>query len=450
MQGTTFRNRLPFAVVASCYLAAMLLSHLLVIAPQFAYRGLEFNPVSIGLLTLGSTIAILPTFWMPFNISRPSVLAYYVLYFLAYVPACVVPLCTLEYKPQRYLLYLFCIAFCFWGLARIYRINLLRLPQARCSNGLFWTVLIGVSVAINLAVIRKFGLNFHIPSLQGEIYEVRNEYYDMISGSFLAYLIMIQVKVLAPLCVIWGLYKRTFLLIAWGICSQLFIFMNAGIKTVLFSTLFIVGLYFALRISRRKLFLCMGLALMGVIGGARIADKTLDEQGIYFSSIFVRRLILTPGLLSGYYFDFYSDNPKAFYGHSVLKGFVDYPYDVAPPRIIATAYFNTEEMSCNANFWSDGYANLGLPGVILATVTLGGILWLFDSLAIDVDQRVATLVLAMPSMALVNSALSTVLLTHGLLFAMAIMHLLPPRLETKRAHAPDTPRPSTLPSTTHT
>jgi hypothetical protein len=169
----------------------------------------------------------------------------------------------------------------------------------------------------------------------------------------------------------------------------------------------------------------MGLVLIGIIGGARIADKTLDEENIYFSSIFVRRLILTPGLLSGYYVDFFSDNPKAMFGHSVLSGFVDYPYLASPAQLISTTYFGVGEGRSNANFWTDGFANLGLPGVVLATMLLGSVLWMYDSIAIDLDRRVSTLLLAMPSMALVNSALFTVLLTHGMFVAMLLMHTLP-------------------------
>jgi hypothetical protein len=433
MQSVSPRARLSLVIVAVGYLAAMLTSHIIIISPRFAYRGLDFNPVSVGMLAMASAIAILPTTWMPVHSNRPSTLSYFVIYFLLYVPACVVPICTLEYGAERYLPFLICIAVCFWGLARIYQFDLLRLPAARFPAELFWTALIIASVAISIAVISRFGMNFRLPSLRAEIYEVRHEYHDAVGGSLLVYFIMFQAKVLAPLFVISGLHSRKPALVALGISSQLLIFVNAGVKTVLFSSFFIIGLYFVLKFSRRKLFLSIGLVLISVIGGARIADKLLDEEGIYFSSIFVRRLILTPGLLSGYYVDFFSVNPKANYGHSVLEGYVDYPYMTTPARLIASEYFDTEVTNSNANFWADGFSNFGLPGVVLATVVLGIVLWIYDSIAMDVDQRVATLLLAMPSMALVNSAIFTVLLTHGLIFAMILLHSMPRRCQALRA-----------------
>jgi len=415
-------------VAVAGYVGALLWSHLAVIGPRFAYRGFEFNPASAGALTLAVMLAIAPTLWMPLDNPRPSVLTYVILYFLLYIPACIVPICTLDYHALQYIPFLFSIAAGFGSLNFIYRLKLMQVRGLRVSGPTFWTVLFVTTCVINLLIIRHFGLNFRLPSLRGEIYDVRFEYKAALAGSGLIYLIILQSKVLAPLFVIWGVHARKLGFLALGVGSQLFIFANAGIKTVLFSSLFIVGLYFALRLGRRKLFLSTATFLIAVVGVARIADKLWDADEIYFSSIFVRRLILTPGLLSGYYVDFFSQNPKAMYGHSVLEGIVDYPYGESPARLISSTYFGSEEGRSNANLWADGFANLGLPGVAIATVSLALVMWCYDSVSVGVDPRVSTLLLAMPSLALVNSALSTVLVSHGLLLAMALVYIMPKKI----------------------
>src|SRR5262249_51267030 len=116
---------------------------------------------------------------------------------------------------------------------------------------------------------------------------------------------------------------------------------------------------------------------------------------------------------------------KMLLSHSILGSLFDNPYGSQPPIIIGNLYFPSWGTYANANFWADGFANFGIWGVFTFTAVLGGVFWLYDSITIDLDLRLAALMLVMPAISLSNGGLLTCLLTHGLGFACLVMYYLP-------------------------
>jgi hypothetical protein len=112
-----------------------------------------------------------------------------------------------------------------------------------------------------------------------------------------------------------------------------------------------------------------------------------------------------------------------------LRGIIDNPYGEGPPVIIGRAYFPGWGTYANANFWADAFANFGIWVVFAFTAILGVVLWLYDSITLDTDLRLAALVLVMPAISLSNSGLFTCLLTHGLGLAFLVMYFLPNRIQ---------------------
>jgi hypothetical protein len=147
-------------------------------------------------------------------------------------------------------------------------------------------------------------------------------------------------------------------------------------------------------------------------------------------------VLALPALLTGEYFEFFSRNPKALLGHSILKPFVNYPYDLDISNLIGRAYFGSAQTSANANIWADAFGNFGLMGVVGFTFILALVLWLFDSRARGMDRRVVTLMLGIPAFSLANAGLLTCLLTHGIFFALLIVFVMP------ATHRPDTTLPA--------
>ena len=194
--------------------------------------------------------------------------------------------------------------------------------------------------------------------------------------------------------------------------------------------LFLLPLLFGLDWMIRRMRHIFGLAVIGggviVVLLSILVDHFSDSN--WMSSLLIRRAIATPGLLTGFYFDFFSKNEFFLYTHSFFRYFIDCPYPYAPPFLIGLHYFGNPQVSANANLWADGFANLGYLGIFLHSLILGGVLWFMDCLARPFDRRMALLLIFPPAYATVDSALFTSLLTHGIALLALMMWMAPPSL----------------------
>jgi hypothetical protein len=161
-----------------------------------------------------------------------------------------------------------------------------------------------------------------------------------------------------------------------------------------------------------------------------VADEL--QGGITWTSVFTRRFMLTPGLLSSVYVDYFSDNPVARYGYSFLSPWIDYPYDLPPPKRISDYLVPGSVGYANANLFADGFANLGWFGIFVAAAALFVWLRFLDGASRGLPMRVAAMAVVMPSIMLSNTSIFTAMLSHGLLMGTLIL-LIAPRSGWERA-----------------
>jgi hypothetical protein len=107
-------------------------------------------------------------------------------------------------------------------------------------------------------------------------------------------------------------------------------------------------------------------------------------------------------------------------------------------RVIAWAYWG-RDFSPNVGYLGDAYAHFGFMGMFLFSMVLGFVLHTLDSVGRRLPPHLVAAVAAMPSMALVNSALVTSLFTHGLILTVVVVWLLRAVME-----GPRRPRQSSL------
>jgi hypothetical protein len=138
-----------------------------------------------------------------------------------------------------------------------------------------------------------------------------------------------------------------------------------------------------------------------------------------------RRIFFMPSVASQIYFEEFSSAPLYFWSSSFLSGFYTPPLSYAsPPFQIGSVIFGGSEVSANANFLADAYANGGGIGLMAIGALAGLLLWFLDSVSANADIEVSVPLVAVPAFALANSALPSVLFTHGLLPVMALSYLL--------------------------
>lgn len=293
------------------------------------------------------------------------------------------------------------------------------------------------------------GINLRFVALD-DIYDVRADYAaDVGTGGALGYLLTGQAYVINPLLLARGIFRRRPSLVLLALAGQFLLYSSTGFKAVLFSFIAVLGMALLFRgrkPARSIAFLGAPLAIMVV---SAVADEV--QGGITWTSVFTRRFMLTPGLLSSVYVDYFSDNPVARYGYSFLSPWVDYPYDLPPPKRIADYLVPGSVGYANANLFADGFANLGWIGIFVAAAALFVWLRFLDRASRGLPMRVAAMAVVMPSIMLSNTSIFTAMLSHGLLMGTLVL-LIAPRSGWERASPsgsatrPRTARPSALPA----
>jgi hypothetical protein len=397
-----------------------------VLVPVYWYVGYRYNS-SFAVRLLGIGLAIFPAVWMPTRLVRPSQLVYWLLYLTVVIPVATV---TLHSYPGTFpyaLSVVLSVVGAFALLGFVYAVPLRPYRQRRLEQHQFWGVFIVIAAASYTAVLATFGLKIDVPSFS-EVGLLRMEYKEalMYANPLVAYAVDWLGYVLNPLLIVVGfMSQRRFALIA-GIAGQFLIYAITGFRTVLLSVVFLAALLILLRVPGR-LGSRMGLSALGM---AVVSSALYIWAGsVFLASLVLQRLTAIPGLLTGYYFAFFTSNPKMLLSHSVLRHFITNPYSQDPPILIGNAFFPGKGMYANANIWADAFANFGYPGVFAFTALLGLLFWIYDSITTEHDVRFSALVLALPAVALANTGLLTCMLSHGMGFAFLAMLAAPIGLE---------------------
>jgi hypothetical protein len=272
---------------------------------------------------------------------------------------------------------------------------------------LWGSALIFVSIHFNVSTLVA---NLASLFFGGSEYTIRNGFLEQLSqaGRLLGYTTGQIGEALDPFFIACGLVYRKKWLLVVGIVGQLMIFSVLGSKSILFSTLFIVVVYFMMQRYRQS----FGVALAGLLIGVVLLSAAADRltNGIFLSSITTRRTLLDPGLLTGFYFEHYSHRAHAGLAYHFPSNGQNIP---APSYEIGLVYFGDQHIDANCNLWAEGFADFGLPGMAGFTLLLCLMMWSFDSVAARRDPRMAMLLVAMQAFALSNSAPMTVVFTHG-------------------------------------
>lgn len=413
------------AVLVVAYAATLHYAFAKNIAPLFGYAGMRYQTPAWDLYLYSLVLAVGCALLLPRRISRPSHLMLWVLYVTAAAPSILVPQYAKVLDPGPALVLALAVAGTFSMVTLGNRLPTWRgAPRVRLSSTSFWMVIGALSLLIYTVMYAKIGIGFHLVALT-DVYDVRDEYKDELaaSGPLLAYLLPLQANVLNPLILARGYYRRAWPLVALGLLGQIAIYSGTGFKSVLFSTPFVLA---AGWMFKRNLRPSGSLVILGATAasmGALVVDKLTGAMT--WTSLVIRRFLIVPGFLTAVYVVVFDPLPKAHLGHSVLEGFVEYPYQMTPPHVIGDVFFGAPEMSANANLFADGFVNFGYWGMLVEGLVLLLVLRGIDGAARNVPTPVAGLIVLMPTISLANSAVLTTITTHGLLAAAVLLTIMP-------------------------
>ena len=215
--------------------------------------------------------------------------------------------------------------------------------------------------------------------------------------------------------------KKKWIFAALIAVLQLLLFSSTGNKTFLFALPFALALMWVS--SRKNPLFLVAVGMIALMILAMLSYLVVDD--VWISSLFTRRMLLVPANLAFYYFDFFSSNGPIFLSHSIFRFFLNYPYPLKPPHLIAMVYYDKPDIAANNGIVGDAFMNFGFLGLFFWSILLVIILKLVDSCSKGKDIKIGIAVVALPVIALTNSALLTCLLTHGIFLALLLLYLLP-------------------------
>lgn len=415
--------RLLIVALAVIYAVVLRRAYVLYIAPMYSYMGFEDREMTTGAMVAAYVVAAIPSLVTPRS-RRPSVVAYWILYLFVIVPGAIIPPMTIGVPSETLLAVGVPLAACFILLGLIYRLPLLKVRRPASVGRLPALAGIVISLGMYVMVVAGYGLSFSLPSLM-DVYDVRLEYRASVAsqGRAVGYALAWVGAVVNPLLMAWGFKDKRWLLAILGGVGQVLLFGITGHKAILMLVIFVPAMILlGHRTDPRRVGLWVVLTGLMVVLIGTVEHMFLKSD--FINVIVVRRQMAGPGLLTGFYFDFFSTHPKANLAHSILGGFVQDHYATAPAMIIGRLHFGPQT-AANAHVWADAYANFGYVGMFGVTLALGGVLWTFDSLANGVDRRLTIPLIGTTAIKLANTGLLTSLLTHGILLALLVVFFLP-------------------------
>lgn len=395
------------------------------ISTRFAYEGYGFYadqaPITVVALF---ALMVLPGAILTVCKVNPGIVVLWMLYLVIYVPAQFAPVYASGMDASAYMRFNVVLFLGFLLATLFASTSLDSIPTLALSPKVYWGGLTAFSLIVYALLAVQIGPPRGIPGL-ADVYSTRAAFSEVSVGLFpgFAYLFGWQFKVVNPMLMTIGGVRRRPLPIIAGFAGQLLIYSYTGHKSVLFSAFLVFGFY-AATILRGKLvgFLFPVGASLLVLGA--IAFDTVFGS-VWGSSLFIRRLFIVPGTLTGYYWEFFSAHPFTQALGPISGVFREYPYDLSVPNTIGEVYFRNPETAANANLWADGFASFGYPGVIAFSLLLGVILLFFNSTVSRVGWRFATVLAGTVCFSWVNSAFLTSLLTHGIAFGLVLLILYP-------------------------
>lgn len=397
------------------------ISYPFIIFPLFKYMGFGLD-LNLFKLFESYVLLFLIFLLMPKEQKRPSHFILWLLVLVSYVPM----LTVYAFKNEARI-FIWAVTYFWLFVFLLFQMPQVRLPSLKESKIFRFFLIVFFSLLVFWTIYSISGITFNFDLTK--VYDIRSEYTQAdipLSGyyfNWMGYVVTVAFFALF-------FQRKKWILAAVVFVLQLLLFSFTGNKTLLFALPFALLLMWIT--SRKNPLFFLAFGLFSLTGLAILSYLIIGD--IWISSLFTRRLLFVPAQLAFNYFDFFSTNDPIYLSHSIFRFFLSYPYDLKPPFHIGLVYFNKPDMAANNGIVGDAFMNFGFLGLFLWAVLFALVMKLVDSCAEGKNKKIAVAAMAIPSMALVNSAFLTTLLTHGFLFATFVLYLFP---KDSRVNGPD-------------
>jgi hypothetical protein len=416
-RGREARSRIKlraiFVVAAAAYLFVLQWVYITVISPTWSYGGLTYARPPLPIWALVTLIALLPSLWLPVSFTRASQWLYLYVYVVAYSPFCLLILFQRRAAGTAIgdalpldITLLACM--CLLGL--MYRLPLVKLGKPRMPREAYWIALAAIGAIGYAAVYAAFGAHIHLSLGSTSVAAARLQAGSLLAtvpgGSFVGYASTITASAINPFFMAFG---------ARGVLASIAVIVLliwvTGQKRIKVAGICVVGA------------MSVGILALVLIAGASGPNGKVQAQWTIYRTVYI------PATTTRFYVDFFEHHPKTDFTQA--KGFSlisPNPYGNSGLGLVIGRELTGNPASnydANGNFWADGYASLGLAGMVAETVMLGGAFYLLDAVSQRRDRRLAILSLSAAAINVSNISFFTFFLGSGLLFTIALLYFLP-------------------------
>jgi len=265
-----------------------------------------------------------------------------------------------------------------------------------------------------IAVVGFTNINFDI----SKVYILREEFGALNNKGLFGYLNGWTIKVFNLFLVAWTIHTKKYKLFLLFVLFQISFFGLSGHKTVFFALFLLLGLFILDKYKNYSTILIY--VFLSIISLLLIYYFLTNE--LQLPSTILRRGFFVPVNLNYVYLDFFVNHEHIYWSNSILKSFIQYPYDDQITHIIG-AYLGYPNMGANTGIIGSGYMQMGIPGIFIYMTLMSFFINIINSFN-SLPRWFVNSVVLMPILtAFISSDLLTTFFTHGLLVSMIVLYL---------------------------
>ncbi len=249
-------------------------------------------------------------------------------------------------------------------------------------------------------------------------------------GTLLNYVLFNYAGILIALGFAVAFSHKSFFYASSLLAVNILIFALTSNKAYLFVGVFTLGIFIVMDTRQPKAYITLGFAILAV---GLTALYLVDQQQWIWGTLFVRRLMFAPAYLNFMYWEFFNENPFAYWSDSKAGlGIADYVYGRPTPQVIGD-YFSGVDFSnrvekfnnANTGWLGSGYANAGIVGMGIYAVLSGVITKFANILGQLIGNNMAVSALGFYFFAIffTSTDLPAALLTYGFFSLLVVLAL---------------------------
>jgi hypothetical protein len=426
------KYRILALISVLAYTFAFIWSFIEWVNPVWGYM-FSSNATSLKDLFQCVLFCALPVFWMPLQHKRPTMLIYWIIYVLTYIPMILGVSLSVHFDKFQIFSFDLAAACGLYANGICYKFKLITFKMVRLEKKVFWSFFFTIVLILSAYIYSVFGASLSLVNPFSEfLYDKRFEGESIEQGTYVGYAILWMAGAFFPFLFAYGLFNKKIIYIILSIIGQTYIYLTKADKAFLFSFVFL--LLIAVLIYRTKypgIYFTLIMALFTATI-TYIETKTTAILALIFfpiASTFLLRLTGVSSFTAEIYYRFFEDgNPYTYYSHiNLLQNVLKYPYYTPKIGEVVTGYYaNNSGFNANANYFiTDGLVALGVWGMVVAGLICSVVFYLMDSAGKRQSIILSTLAMGYSATTMMNVSIFTSFYSGGIFFTMLFLMLFP-------------------------